>query len=126
MPCKIQDIEYYLPENVLANKDIVSLFNGWEEEKIQSKLGIVERRIAGDNETSLDLAYEAASLLLKRNEKQNIDGVIFCTQSPDYYLPTSACITGRKYCESLVDITSFRVLGIDLDKKSRQTLRLDR
>ena len=63
-------------------------------EKIVAKTRIECRRIAGEGETSADLAFEAAQKLFARGsvQRQDIDYLLFCTQSPDYLLPTSACI----------------------------------
>ena len=91
MGCSIEKIAYYLPEKVLTNDNLVQIFPEIDIKKTE-KIGIKSRHIASDKETSVDLAYEAASIVLKDYDKDNIDFVLFCTQSPDYFLPTSACI----------------------------------
>ena len=90
----ITEIEYHLPEKVVTNKDLELLFPEWPAQKIEEKLGIVERRIAADNETSGDLATAAAEKLFAKKvcSREEIDYLIFCTQTPDYLLPTTACI----------------------------------
>ena len=90
----ITGIEYHLPEQVVTNKDLELLFPEWPAQKIEEKLGIVERRIAADNETSGDLAAAAAEKLFAKKvcSREEIDYLIFCTQTPDYLLPTTACI----------------------------------
>lgn len=94
MKAYIKAVDYYLPEKVLSNADIQKSFPDWTEEKIYQKVGIKERHIAAENETALDMAQKAAEKLFANNEglRESIDFVIFCTQSPDYKLPTSACI----------------------------------
>ena len=94
MKAYIKAIEYYLPEKTITNKDISKKFPEWSEEKIYSKVGIRCRHIATEGETALDMAKKAADQLFKRciNLKQDIDFLIFCTQSQDYKLPTGACI----------------------------------
>ena len=95
MKAYIKVIDYYLPENVLTNEDLVKEFPEWSVDKIASKIGIEQRCIADMHETSLDMAIKAAEKLFKNNseiQKNDIDFVLFCTQSPDYVLPTSACI----------------------------------
>lgn len=95
MKAYIKAIDYYLPENVLTNEDLVKEFPEWSVDKIASKIGIEQRCIADMHETSLDMAVKAAEKLFKNNseiQKNDIDFVLFCTQSPDYVLPTSACI----------------------------------
>ena len=90
----IYDIAYYLPERVLDNAEIAERFPEWPADKIASKLGIVERHIAGSEETAEDMAYEAASRLFDHDDslRHKVDFIILCTQSGDYKLPPSACI----------------------------------
>jgi 3-oxoacyl-[acyl-carrier-protein] synthase-3 len=96
MNTSITKIEYYLPEKILTNQELESIFPEWEAEKIEKKTGIRARHIVRENETALDLALKAAIKVLKDYEKEKIDFLLFCTQSPDYYLPTGACILQDK------------------------------
>lgn len=88
----IHSVEYYLPENTYDNNQLSKEFPEWEAEKIAEKVGIQTRHICSKNETALDLAYNAAEKVLKKFNKDQVDFVILCTQSPDYFLPTGACI----------------------------------
>jgi 3-oxoacyl-[acyl-carrier-protein] synthase III len=92
MGCKISNVECYLPERILSNSELEKIYSGWSAEKIESKTGIKERRVCGENETALDLALGACSQLFKKFDKYKIDFVLLCTQSPEYLLPTTACI----------------------------------
>ena len=94
MSAYIKHISYYLPEKKLTNKELVEIFPDWSINKIANKVGILERRVAGDNETASDLAVKAAVKLIEENKisKSSIDYLLFVTSSPDYYLPTTACI----------------------------------
>jgi len=96
MGTKISNIEYYLPENVVTNDQLTKEFSDWSSEKIENKIGIKERHIVKENETALDLALKAGEKVLKDYNKDKIDFLLLCTQSPDYYLPTSACILQHK------------------------------
>lgn len=96
MSVKIVKIEYYLPETLLTNDDLEREFPDWSSEKIENKIGIKERHIVKENETALDLALKAGEKVLKNHNKDKIDFLLLCTQSPDYYLPTSACILQHK------------------------------
>ena len=98
MEAYIKALEYYLPEKVLTNDDISTKFPEWTDEKIYSKVGIRSRHISGENETALDMALKAAEKLFEKNGeiKETIDFILFCTQSADYKLPTSACILQNK------------------------------
>lgn len=94
----IKDIAYYLPEKVMTNEDIVRDFPEWSVEKIASKVGVHQRHVAAADETAADLAVKAAQNLFKQGKcgPQEVDFVLFCTQSPDYFLPTSACIIQKR------------------------------
>jgi len=90
----IKAISYYLPEKELTNENLVQEFPEWSAEKVAKKIGISVRHISADDETAADMAYAAAKNLLEENRinPETIDFVMLCTQSPDYFLPTSACI----------------------------------
>ena len=94
MKAYIDDIEYFVPSNKLSNEDLSEISPEWDVDKIFEKTGISNRFIAGKDQTAVDLAVSAATKLFeKRPELSNlVDFVILCTQSPDYYLPTSACL----------------------------------
>lgn len=92
MGAKISAIGVYFPEFVLTNEQLANEFGRWEPEKIESKLGIKERHVAASNETAGDLAFHAAQKVLENYDKQKIDMLVLCTQSPDYFLPTTACV----------------------------------
>ena len=95
MKAFIKAISYYLPEKVLTNEELVREFPEWSVDKIASKVGINQRHVVHEDETSADLATKAAEKLFLEHTKitkSEIDFVILCTQSPDYFLPTSACL----------------------------------
>ena len=87
-------IEYYLPEKTLSNEKIAAENPDWSIEKIYNKTGIKNRHIADENECASDLAFHAAKKLFEKNniKPSDIEYVLLCTQSPDYFLPTTACI----------------------------------
>ncbi len=93
---KIANIEYYLPEQILTNDQLSKEFPAWSSEKIEKKVGIRERHIVKEDETALDLALEAGKKILNNYDKDKIDFLLFCTQSPEYYLPSGACILQDK------------------------------
>lgn len=89
---RISEIETFFPEKILTNEDLQKEFPEWSPEKIFNKVGVKQRHIAEKHETVLELAVKASEKLLKRIDKNEIDFILFCTQSPDYHLPTTACI----------------------------------
>ncbi len=86
--------DYYIPENKLTNNDLESLFSDFSAKKIFEKVGINKRGVSSKDEYASDLAVEASKKLFKNSNfnPQEIDFLIYCTQSPDYFLPTTACI----------------------------------
>jgi 3-oxoacyl-[acyl-carrier-protein] synthase-3 len=90
----IQAIEYYLPAGVVDNQQLAAEFPGWSVSKIEAKTGIRARHIASEAECSSDLAAGAAQKLFASGacHPKDIDFLLLCTQSPDYFLPTTACI----------------------------------
>ena len=94
MKAYIKHIDFYLPEKILTNSDIVEQFPEWTVDKIEKKIGIKERHITVDGETASDLAIKAAEKLFAANnfDRSTVDYLIFVTQSPDYHLPTTACL----------------------------------
>jgi 3-oxoacyl-[acyl-carrier-protein] synthase-3 len=91
---RVAAIASYLPDTVLTNETLSALYPGWSPEKILDKTGVAERRIAAPGETAADLAYGAARKLFAQTgiEPGQIDFLLFCTQAPDYILPTTACL----------------------------------
>lgn len=90
----VKYIEYYLPEKVLTNEDLVKDFPEWSADKVVSKVGVDKRHIAANDETAGDMAEKAAFLLFERHNvaPSTIDFILLCTQSPDYFLPSTACL----------------------------------
>lgn len=94
----IKAISYYTPNQILSNEDLVLEFPEWTVEKVASKVGIHQRHIASTNETAGDMALKAAEKLFVEHqiERKEVDFVLLCTQSPDYFLPSTACILQEK------------------------------
>ncbi len=94
----IHSISYYLPEDVLTNDQLSREFPEWSADKIASKVGIAERHIAAADETATDMATQAAEKLFSEHhiDRSTIDFVLLCTQSSDYFLPSSACIVQHR------------------------------
>lgn len=94
MKARIKAIDYYLPEKTLTNEDLSALFPNWSVDKIAAKTGIFVRHIAADDEFSSDLAVRAGNKLFESAslDAGSVDYLIVVTQSPDFYLPTTATI----------------------------------
>ena len=79
----------YLPKKIVSNDDLEYL--GWSSGKIYKKTGIKTRHICETSETALDLAEQACLNVFEEYDinKNDIDYVILCTQSPDYVIPNN-------------------------------------
>ena len=94
MQAAVSAIEYYLPEQTLSTAELAAEFPDWGVEKIDRKTGIRERRIAAPGQCSSDLAVAAARKLFASGacRPEDVDYLLLCTETPDYFVPTTACI----------------------------------
>lgn len=94
----IKAISYYLPEKIVTNEELIKDFPEWTVEKVAGKVGVTERHISAEDETAGDMALHAAEKLFEDHKisRESIDFVLLCTQSSDYYLPSTACVIQNK------------------------------
>ena len=99
MKIGIECIEYYLPEKEVNNKELQEIHPDWDVEKVGAKSGVYNRHLASKSETAFDLACHAIEKLLTKNQLKvsDIDGIIFCTQSPDYIMPSNAFLVHKHF-----------------------------
>lgn len=95
--CSITGVGSYLPENILSNADLEKLVDttdAW----ITSRTGIRERRVAGPNEATSDLATQAAlrAMQFAGVTPEEIDLIIVATITPDMLFPSVACLVQHK------------------------------
>ena len=90
----IRAISYYLPEETLTNETLAEAFPEWDVDKVYNKVGVRTRHLAGKTETAGDLAEKAARKLFEEYgiAPGEVDFLLLCTQSPDHFLPSTACI----------------------------------
>lgn len=90
----IKGISYYLPERVITNEELVQEFPEWSVDKVAAKVGVNSRHLAAADETAGNMAEKAARKLFEEYNinPKDIDFLLLCTQSPDYFLPSTACI----------------------------------
>ncbi|HKS27280.1 MAG TPA: ketoacyl-ACP synthase III [Pyrinomonadaceae bacterium] len=90
----IKAISSYLPAGELTNEQLAEELGDVEASVILERTGIRTRRIAGAEECASDLGVAAARHLFESGaaKPEEIDFLLFCTQSPDYLLPTTACV----------------------------------
>lgn len=90
----IKAISYYLPDKIVTNEELLKEFPEWSVDKVAQKVGVNSRHVAQESETAGNLAEKAALQLFNEYsiDPKSIDFVMLCTQSPDYFLPSTACI----------------------------------
>lgn len=91
---RIQAISTYLPTEILEMRSLSELFGEKEVDSIIKATGVERVRIADKNETSSDMCYEAAISLIEKEQinKNEIDGLVFISQTPDYILPATSVL----------------------------------
>ena len=87
-------IEYALPAKSVTNEELRQLHPDWDMEEVYRKTGVRQRRVAGVDECASDLAYYACRQLFESHDVQlaDVNGLIVCTQSPDYIMPPTATL----------------------------------
>jgi len=90
----IKAVTSFLPAGKLTNEQLAKEFGDWHASQILGKTGVAVRSIAAADECASDLGVAAAKHLLESGacSPEEIDFLLLCTQSPDYFLPTTACL----------------------------------
>jgi 3-oxoacyl-[acyl-carrier-protein] synthase-3 len=83
----------YLPEKVLTNHDLEKMVET-SDQWITERTGIKKRHIAGDTQTTCDLAEQAARAAIAAAGLANteIDLIVVATTTPDRVFPSTACL----------------------------------
>ncbi len=94
----IKALSAAIPKRVINNLEYTEHFPKEDVAEIVEKVGIYERRFAEENTTSSDLCFAAAEKLLEDNEinKEEVDLIIFLSQTPDYRMPATSVILQDK------------------------------
>ncbi|HKC63442.1 MAG TPA: ketoacyl-ACP synthase III [Pyrinomonadaceae bacterium] len=126
----IKAIASYLPAAELTNEQLAEEFGDVEPKVIWERTGIKVRHIASPDECASDLGVAAARHLFESGatSPDEIDFLLLCTQSPDYFLPTTACLMqtqlGLRTSCGAIDINqgcSGYVYGLSLAKGMIET-----
>lgn len=98
LKARISGVTYFSPKETLTNESISEMFPEWSIEKITEKTGILSRPISADSEFSSDLACGAVrELFMKLGIGVDIvDYIVLCTQTPDFLMPSTACLVHRE------------------------------
>ena len=97
MDVGILGVGHYTPENIMTNEDLEKLVDT-NDEWIRTRTGIEERRIAGDDIDSSDMAFEAAKRAMEdaATKPEDIDLILVATVTPDTPFPSVACMLQDK------------------------------
>src|SRR5262249_34987761 len=87
-----------LGSETLSFEELEHRFGAEAMRKVYTGSGIRTRRVASPGVCGSDLAFAAADRLLTRTRtaRDSIDLLIHCTQTPDYLLPTTACLLQQR------------------------------
>ncbi|API91025.1 3-oxoacyl-[acyl-carrier-protein] synthase 3 [Virgibacillus pantothenticus] len=93
MDVGVLGLGHYVPEKVVTNHDLEKIVDT-NDEWIRTRTGIEERRIAGEDMDTSDMAYLAAEKAMKNANlaPENIDLILVATVTPDTPFPSVACI----------------------------------
>jgi len=85
------------PEKVLTNADLEKIVDTTDE-WITTRTGIKERRIADNGTAASDLSFEATKKAMEeaKIKPEELDLILIGTVTPDYLLPSTACILQDK------------------------------
>ncbi len=94
MKVGIDAIAYALPREVLTNETLRASHPDWDFDRLEERTGVLQRHISGPGETALDLAAASCDQLIGEGSLviDEVDAVIFCTETPDYVIPPNACL----------------------------------
>lgn len=95
---KILSIGKYVPDNLVTNQDLEKQFGQTLNPKLENVIGIKERYLTTDKESTADLATKAAEIALNKAGigANTLDMIIVTTDTPEYISPsTSAVVQGR-------------------------------
>ncbi len=87
----------YLPEKILTNHDLEKMVDT-SHQWIVERTGIHQRHIAAEDQTTSDLALQAANKAIEAAQinRTDIDLIIVATTTPDRVFPSTACLLQEK------------------------------
>lgn len=94
----IRAITSCVPSRCFDNVVDTTNFEAEEVDKVVKMAGVKTRHLAADNECSSDLCIAAAADVLRslQWDPATVDALIMVTQTPDYFLPSTACVVHRR------------------------------
>ena len=82
-----------VPPNIVTNDRFSNVFGTEQMQKFEKMVGVKERRVASDAETTSSLAIRAAR---KLDGVKDVNAILFVSQTPDKVLPATACVIQKE------------------------------
>lgn len=92
----VSGIAASVPTTRKYTDEYAEYFGEKEVQRFKESTGILSRYISMPKQTAGDLCYVAAKKLLEEKNCNDVDAVIFCTQTPDYRIPSTAFIIQKR------------------------------
>lgn len=94
---RVAGVATCLPPRTVSNQDAGLGYDAVDVRKVVSMAGVQQRHVVDPGVTSADLCFEAAHGLMLRLgwSPDSVTGLIFVTQTPDYWLPSTSCVVHR-------------------------------
>ncbi|MBX7172831.1 MAG: ketoacyl-ACP synthase III [Pyrinomonadaceae bacterium] len=88
----------YVPEKILTNKELGEMLGEDINDFVENNLGILERRVLGENESSADLGVGAAEKALKDAgiSAEEIDLIVLASDTPEYMSPGTSVVVQHR------------------------------
>ncbi|MET0645277.1 MAG: ketoacyl-ACP synthase III [Pyrinomonadaceae bacterium] len=88
----------YVPEKVLTNADLSRMLGEDVDEFVSNVLGIRERHVCGEDESTADLATEAArrALAAAGVAAEELDLIVLATDTPEYISPATSVVVQHR------------------------------
>ena len=95
---RIMGTGVYVPEKVLTNADLSAMLGQDIDEFVTNIVGIRERHIAADDESTADLATNAAIAALAdaRIDACKLDLILLATDTPEYVSPATSVVVQER------------------------------
>jgi 3-oxoacyl-[acyl-carrier-protein] synthase-3 len=95
---RVEHVGVALPQAAVGNDDLARENPTWDMSSVLARAGVGSRRIAAPGETAFDLSLAACEALVAETGldlASAVDGIVYCTQSPDYVMPGNAHLLHR-------------------------------
>lgn len=91
---EIRAVAAYVPEKIFNMRSLMDVYDEKTVENMIKTTGVERVHIAGENETTSDMCYNAAQKLLEsiNLNRDNIDAIVFVSQTFDYLYPATSVV----------------------------------